>query len=49
MLDAAFPKLEGTLRLPFFAEMMDNPAPTPANDSTESLPLFARLDDAAPG
>lgn len=49
MMDAAFPRLEGTLRLPFFADMMEQPAPKPANDPIAPLPLFERLNDAAQG
>ena len=43
MIDTAFPRQDGTLRLPYFAEVMDQPmAP---NGPIEPLPLFARLHD----
>jgi hypothetical protein len=43
MLDAAFPRQDGTLRLPYFAEAINQQPPI---DSIESLPLFARSGDA---
>ena len=46
MMDAAFPRLEGTLQLPFFAEMRE---PVSAKDAIEPMLPFAYLDNAAPG
>jgi hypothetical protein len=44
MTDTAFPRQDGTLRLPYFAEVMDQPMSP--NDPSEPLPLFAHLHDA---